>query len=120
MAKKKTQISSNKSAAKSTAVPAGLKGSSRLNACGLGMTFGLLCAIDVLLLGLLTAAGKSFLWYNEAVYNAFAATFPGFSTTVGGIVIGVIWGAVIGFISGILIAWLYNKFSSCHSCAVCR
>jgi hypothetical protein len=44
--------------------------------------------------------------------DALVVPFPGFSRSIGGAIVGMIWGFVDGFIGGALLAWLYNRFAT--------
>jgi hypothetical protein len=37
--------------------------------------------------------------------------FLGYSVSIGGAFIGLIWGFIYGFIGGAVFSWLYNKFA---------
>jgi len=53
------------------------------------------------------------LWFGRGeTIDALVVPFPGFSRSLGGAVVGLIWGFVDGFIGGSLLAWLYNRFAN--------
>lgn len=48
---------------------------------------------------------------SDEYFSKLQVLFIGYSISWGGGLIGFIWGFILGFIGGVLIAWLYNKFS---------
>jgi len=45
------------------------------------------------------------------------SVYPWYSISFWGAVIGGVWGLIDGFVVGMLIAWLYNKFNcACNRC----
>ncbi len=69
----------------------------------LGIAIGVLWAIYVFFVGI-TAM---FDWGN-ALVEALASLYIGYSASVIGAIIGAIWAFVDGFIAGVVIAWIYN------------
>ena len=63
-----------------------------------------------------------------AVYSAFAAYtgygieaeillesfLPGYTLTIQGAIVGVVWMFTIGYIHGVILAWIYNKLVCTH------
>jgi len=43
-----------------------------------------------------------------------AKFYMGYSVSIGGAFIGLVWGFADGFIAGLVIAWLYNAFIPSH------
>jgi len=37
--------------------------------------------------------------------------YPGYSVTLAGAFVGLVWGFVDGFLGGWILAWLYNRFA---------
>jgi len=72
--------------------------------------FGLACGILWGLMILLVGLAATFWSYGTAFANLFATLYPGYALGVQGSIIGGLWGLVDGFICGVLIAWLYNRF----------
>lgn len=79
----------------------------KLNVKALGLTLGIVWGAGMLLLGLMSMFsnwGLDFLTLLGSVYI-------GFKPTLGGTLIGTIWGFCDGAIFGVLIAWVYNRLS---------
>lgn len=70
------------------------------------ITLGVLCAVDGFLLVALPLSGMPFLWWNQAVLNLL--NLPGITLSWGGAFTGIVWGFIIGAITGWLIAVLHN------------
>jgi len=49
-------------------------------------------------------------WANKMV-ETISSVYIGFRSTPTGVLIGGLWGFLDGVIGGIIIAWLFNKFS---------
>ncbi len=71
----------------------------------LGMSFGILGALAMLLLSLVGKLG-----YGLEAVRIMAAFHIGYSLSPGGILIGTIEGAVASYVAGYLTAYLYNRF----------
>ena len=53
------------------------------------------------------------IWFGRGeTIDALVVPFPGFSRSIGGAIVGLLWGFVDGFIGGALLAWLYNRFTA--------
>ena len=53
------------------------------------------------------------IWFGRGeTIDALIVPFPGFSRSIGGAIVGLIWGFVDCFIGGALLAWLYNRFAT--------
>ncbi|MBW2973876.1 bacteriophage holin [Candidatus Woesearchaeota archaeon] len=76
-----------------------------LNPKAFALAAGIIWGLGCLILGLAAAYG-----YGTGFEKLFSTMYIGYSTTVGGSVIGGIWGFVDAFIGGYIFAWLYNKF----------
>ena len=77
----------------------------KLNIIGLGLSIAIYSALCMLILSFLGIAGyaKSALKIMESFHIWFSLSFIG-------IVAGTLEAGVFGFVSGIIIAFLYNKF----------
>ncbi len=78
----------------------------------LGLTFGTIEGLALFLFALTASSSGYALEFVELV----GTLFPSYEATTQGAFAGLIWGFVDGLIGGALIAWLYNKFSSCACC----
>ncbi|MFQ5883245.1 MAG: bacteriophage holin [Candidatus Methylomirabilales bacterium] len=72
---------------------------------GLGLALGLTWGASIFLLGLAGAAG-----WGRALVEVLGSAYLGFHPSLGGSLIGGLWGFVDGTLGGIIIAWLYNRF----------
>ena len=72
----------------------------------LGLGIGILFAAYAFLLGL---SALVFDWGTELV-EIMGKLYIGYAPTFLGSIIGAIWAFVDGFIAGVVIAWIYNKF----------
>ena len=74
----------------------------RVRALGLavGITWGL---------GIFVATLWDLAWGNGRTLSCLKSFYLGYSVSLGGAIVGLIWGFVDGLICGALIAWLYNK-----------
>lgn len=79
-----------------------------LNPVALGVSFGVLWGIYVLLLGLLIKEGVQTVWISPEVYDLLVSVYPGFEATVNGSIVGFLWGLADGFIGGLLVGLVYN------------
>lgn len=77
----------------------------KLNPLKFGLAFGIIYALVFFLMGL---AGALFGWGGEMVKLA-GDIYVGFGPSVGGAVIGGIWGLAIGLVFFGLGAWIYNR-----------
>ena len=76
-----------------------------VKACGLSL--GIVWSVAVFLTGM-----ASFLFnWGGAFVNLFSSFYIGYHATFPGSVIGAFWGFADGFIGGISLAWIYNKFT---------
>jgi len=86
----------------------------RLSPVGLGLSLGVLWGLSILILGLLAY----FHSYGKPFVEAMGVLYVGYEPSVQGSILGGIIGFVDAFITGVLIAWLYNLFSRC-ACSCC-
>jgi len=75
-------------------------------ALGLGLVWG----GYVFLLGLVLAVFPEarFFWVSKEFLNILATLYPGYAPTLGGSILGLVWGFVCGAVGGSLIAWMHN------------
>jgi hypothetical protein len=76
----------------------------RIRVAPFGLAFGIVYAVVFFLYGLLAAL---FGWGTEfaAMIGSF---YIGFGPTLGGALIGAVWGFAVGFVFFAVAAWLYN------------
>jgi hypothetical protein len=87
----------------------------KLSPVGLGMSFGVLWGISLLVVGLLA----TYYSYGHPFVTAVGNVYMGlYVPTVRGSLIGGLIGFVDAFFTGFLVAWLYNIFSCCPTSCV--
>lgn len=77
-----------------------------LDAKALGLSFGILTGLGIAMMGLLAMYG-----IGVPLVHAIGVYYLGFTPTLPGIVIGLVWGLLEGTIIGFLLATLYNKLA---------
>jgi len=88
----------------------------RLCAPGLGLAFGIACALFMIVF-----AWSGWLWnYGTAITTEYAAVYYGYAPTLIGGLIGGLWGLLEGFIFGLIVGWVYNGIARCCRCSSCR
>jgi hypothetical protein len=81
----------------------------KISARIVGLTFGLLCALVILVATLwLVVRGGPSVGAHLSLLREF---FYGYSVTVPGSIVGAIWGFVTGYLSGWFIARVYNAIA---------
>ena len=83
-----------------------MAGKCRCNVLGLGLAVGITCALGALMLGV---GAWLFDWGAEIVKLA-SSLYIGYAATALGSVIGTAWAFVDGFLGGLVVGWLYNRF----------
>lgn len=78
----------------------------KLSVSGLGLAGGILWGLACFLVGLISSAST----YGDVFVSMVGSIYPGYTDTVAGSFIGLVWGFVDGLVCGILLAWLYNRF----------
>lgn len=89
---------------------------SKLSACALGFALGVTWALGMLIFGVLAWS----LHIGEKWVDLFSSVYIGFAATPVGVVIGTLWAFVEGYISGFILAIVYNycvRHCTCPSCA---
>ena len=76
----------------------------RIEALPFGIAFGIVYAVVFFLYGILAAL---FGW-GAAFAEMIGSFYVGFGPTIGGALIGTVWGFVVGFVFFAVGAWLYN------------
>ena len=77
-----------------------------LGVISFGLALAVTCAVFTFVLGLLAAI---FGWGVELA-RVMASLYIGFSPTFAGTIAGTVWAFAVGFIAGVMIAWLYDRF----------
>ncbi|KTC78968.1 bacteriophage holin [Legionella cherrii] len=86
----------------------------KLNPLALGLAFGVLWGVSILLMGLLAY----YYTYGHAFVVAVGSLYPGYAPSIKGSIMGGVIGFIDAFIMGLIIAWLYNLFNCCK-CVCC-
>ncbi len=76
----------------------------------LGVALGLTAAIYIFLLGSMAAL---FDW-GSLIVRMISTVYIGYGTTLGGILLGMIWAFIDCFIAGFIFALIYNKVQDCN------
>ena len=93
-----------------------MKHCSKLSACALGLSLGLVGALSMLALGLLA-------WHfnvGKEMVALIGSLYVGFDATPKGALMGALWGGLDWLIGGLLIAWIYNCVLCCCSKKHCK
>ena len=77
----------------------------KLDVSKFGLAFGIVYAAIFFLYGM---AAALFGW-GGAMTEMIGSFYVGFGPTLGGAVIGALWGFVVGFVFFALAAWIYNR-----------
>ena len=80
----------------------------KLDVVGFGVTLG--CTWSLCILALVLASRRS--RKAEAIVALFSKVYRGFEKTLLGAFLGAVWGFIDGAVSGLLMAWLYNRIIS--------
>ena len=88
----------------------------KVSMCNLGVALGLVWGLTVLVLAYLG------MWFDLAlpIVDSFATLYKGLDTTYFGGIIGLLWGFFQGYVSGALIAKVYNYCSCKCPCKACK
>ena len=77
-----------------------------LGVISFGLALALTSAAFTFLLGLMA----TFFGWGRVIVQVLASLYIGYSPTFVGTIAGAVWAFVDGFVAGIMIAWLYNRF----------
>jgi len=77
-----------------------------LGVVSFGFAMGTTSAVLVFVLGIVAA----FFGWGAPLAAALSTLFIGFGPTFVGSIAGAVWAFVSGLITGLMIAWLYNRF----------
>ena len=78
----------------------------RLRPLGFGMSLGILWALSVAVISLLSI----YLSYGTAIVTFLTTVYLGYELTLVGVLIGTGWAFLDGFVGGFLLAAVYNLF----------
>ena len=79
----------------------------KINIKALGLALGLTWAGGVFILGFFASFG-----YGTNLVNFISKLYIGYEPTLTGALTGALWAFVCAFVGGVVVAWLYNKFST--------
>jgi len=80
----------------------------KLDVIGFGVTLGCIWSLCTLVLVLASRRSRK----ADAIVQLFSKVYRGFEKTLLGALVGAVWGFIDGTVSGLLIAWVYNKIIS--------
>jgi uncharacterized membrane protein YdjX (TVP38/TMEM64 family) len=80
----------------------------RLSRVALGLAFGILWGLVVLIVGLIA----HFADYGTPFVNSMGVLYIGYGPSILGSIIGGVVGFIDAFIGGFLLAWIYNLFAN--------
>jgi hypothetical protein len=76
-----------------------------LSVLGLGIALGVTWSLSAFFLGL----AAWLLGWGTDIVNALSSFYIGYTPTLIGSFIGMLWGFADSFIGGVVIAWIYNR-----------
>ena len=79
----------------------------KLDVKALGLALGIIWGIAMFIMGIVAM----FFNYGDGFVTALGSLYIGYKVTILGSVFGALWGFIDAGIAGVIIAWLYNKFS---------
>ena len=79
---------------------------SKLNEKALAISLGVLWSLAILSLSIIAMMSENYL---HNVVEFFSSVYLGYSLSLTGILIGMVWAFVDAAIGGLVLAWLYNK-----------
>ena len=80
----------------------------RLDIRAFGLMLGFIWSASVFVIGIISMTSQ----WGAKIVKLFATIYIGYGTTILGSLIGAFWGFIDGAITGVLIAWVYNRFVS--------
>lgn len=83
----------------------------KLDTKALALTAGILWGVYVFLIALLASFGVNLPWFNEQIVAELAKVYFGYTATIGGAFLGLVYGLACGGLSGWIFGWLYNKLA---------
>lgn len=79
----------------------------KLNVKAFGLSLGILWSVAILIMGVIS----TFCSYGTGFMKALSTIYIGTNATLLGTLIGAVTGFFDAGIGGVIVAWLYNKFS---------
>lgn len=86
----------------------------RLNILAFGFSLGLLWAVSLFSMGIITCSMTS--GYGSSFVRALSTVYIGYHPGLVGSLIGAAWAFADAFIGGFLFAWIYNLCVGTHPC----
>lgn len=83
----------------------------KLSVKGVALTAGVLWGASILLVGVLNLVWPG---YGEAFLDLARSLYPGYEATAGfgGVIVGMLYGTVDGFVCGAVFGLVYNYFAA--------
>lgn len=78
----------------------------KVNGNALGLSFGVVSGFAVLLMSVFAMNN-----YGVEMVQLIGTVYPGYDASIKGAALGLVYGFLDGYIGGLIIAWLYNKFN---------
>jgi hypothetical protein len=82
----------------------------RFDITSVGLALGIMGALSIVIYSLL-AAHTGYGIEAETVFESF---LPGYSLTASGTIVGMVWMFTIGYIHGVVFAWIYDNLVKKH------
>ena len=79
----------------------------KLSITAVGLASGILSAVAIVAYSVMAYLTG----YGIELESTLEGLNPGYSLSIGGTIIGVIWDFALGYIFGVIFAWLYNNLS---------
>jgi len=84
-----------------------MKTETKLKPLALGLAFGVFWGVMMCAMTLISV----YTGYAGLFLEAFTQIYPGFTVSLGGSALVLVYGFMDGFVFGAGVAWLYNRFS---------
>jgi hypothetical protein len=78
---------------------------SRVEITSYGLALGIVLGLSMILYSILA----SLTGYGIEIENIFESLLPGYTLTIPGTIVGVVWMFSIGYVYGTVFSWIYNK-----------
>jgi hypothetical protein len=86
--------------------------STRLSAVSLGVAFGVVTGLWMLLFALFASQSG----HGTVIITQWADIYQGYAPTTVGALAGLGWGFIEGFVTGLVLGWIYNLCRCCCRC----